>query len=352
MGSRSRNGGGGAWVSMALKAAIASAGVVTAAMAIRLAGPPAVWFLAAEVPRAYDSALAWLRPPYLYLVINGIIISIAASSRFQKRPSTATADLTPLPHLATMDPVAVVQEPVEYEAKLAEDAPTAEVYGRANAEAEDEEVEEEFVISRSSWSPKRRSRETMEEIPTEYSVAAAEKPLVSTRFSHRKAVKPSPDGSYSHLPFSRFVHQIQIFSPKTSGERVGGKALGVARRPRRNETLETTWRTITEGRAVPLARHLKKSDTWDTRGSGGEEEAEAKAAVMRKSETFNERGAAAASPKSGESSGGRLRREASLGQDELNRRVEAFIRKFNEEMRLQRQESMKHYMEMINRDRR
>ncbi|CAL9079068.1 unnamed protein product [Musa textilis] len=325
MGSRSRNGGGGAWVSMALKAAIASAGVVTAAMAIRLAGPPAVWFLAAEVPRAYDSALAWLRPPYLYLVINGIIISIAASSRFQKQPSTATADLTPLPHLATMDPVAVVQEPVEYEAKLAEDAPTAEVYGRANAEAEDEEVEEEFVISRSSWSPKRRSRETMEEIPTEYSVAAAEKPLVSTRFSHRKAVKPSPDGR---------------------------KALGVARRPRRNETLETTWRTITEGRAVPLARHLKKSDTWDTRGSGGEEEAEAKAAVMRKSETFNERGAAAASPKSGESSGGRLRREASLGQDELNRRVEAFIRKFNEEMRLQRQESMKHYMEMINRDRR
>ncbi|CAL9200319.1 unnamed protein product [Musa hybrid cultivar] len=324
MGSRGRNGGGGAWVSMALKAAIASAGVVTAAMAIRLAGPPVVWFLAAEVPRAYDSALAWLRPPYLYLVINGIIISIAATSRFQKQPSTSTADLAPLPHLATMDPVAVVQEPVEYDAKLAEDAPAAEVYGRAKAEAEDEEVEEEFVISRSSWSPKRRSRGPMEEIPTEYSVAAAEKPLVSTRFSHRKAVKPSPEGR---------------------------KALGVARRPRRNETLETTWRTITEGRAVPLARHLKKSDTWDTRGSGGEEEAVAKAAVMRKSETFNERGAAA-SPKSGGSSGGRLRREASLGQDELNRRVEAFIKKFNEEMRLQRQESMKHYMEMINRDRR
>ncbi|RWW64135.1 hypothetical protein BHE74_00028655 [Ensete ventricosum] len=132
---------------------------------------------------------------------------------------------------------------------------------------------------------------------------------------------------------------------------ISGKALGVARRPRRNETLETTWRTITEGRAVPLARHLKKSDTWDTRGGGGEEDAAAKAAVMRKSETFNERGAAT-SPKSGGSSGGKLRREASLGQDELNRRVEAFIRKFNEEMRLQRQESMKHYMEMINRDRR
>lgn len=126
-----------------------------------------------------------------------------------------------------------------------------------------------------------------------------------------------------------------------------GKALGVARRPRRNETLESTWRTITEGRAVPLARHLKKSDTWDTRG----ERQEAAAVVMRKSETFNERAAAAsASPGSGGSSAGRLRRETALGHDELNRRVEAFIKKFNEEMRLQRQESLRHYREMVSRD--
>ncbi|WOL18088.1 hypothetical protein Cni_G26881 [Canna indica] len=321
MYSRSRSGGD-VWVSMVSRAAVTSAAVVTAAVALRLAGPPVVWFLASEIPRAYDSALAWLRPPYLYLVINGIIISIAASSRFQNQSSSAAAhQIAPMPQLAAMDPATVVQAP-EYEAnKLAEDAPTEEIGGRVKAEVKDEEaeLEEEFVISRSSWSPKRR-RGSTEETSTERSANMEEKPLVTARFANRKAAKPSPEG----------------------------KALGVARRPRRNETLESTWRTITEGRAVPLARHLKKSETWDARGGPREEAA---APAMRKCETFNDRGAGAASPVSGgSSSAGRLRREASLGHDELNRRVEAFIKKFNEEMRLQRLESVRHYREMVKRD--
>lgn len=106
-------------------------------------------------------------------------------------------------------------------------------------------------------------------------------------------------------------------------------------RSKRQETLENTWKMITEGRHVPLTRHLKKSDTWEHHVAPAVDH-------VPKSETFTERSNYEYSP-------ARIRKEPSLGQDELNRRVEAFIKKFNEDMRMQRQESLNQYMEMINR---
>ncbi|KAL6999439.1 hypothetical protein U1Q18_000601, partial [Sarracenia purpurea var. burkii] len=127
-----------------------------------------------------------------------------------------------------------------------------------------------------------------------------------------------------------------------------GKSLRVSK-PKRHDTLESTWKTITEGRSMPLARHMRKPDTWETHGRVAHLQSHDHM-VMTKSEASDGRTATATnfSPNMPPAMG-RLRKEASPSQDELNRRVEAFIKKFNEEMRLQRQESLNQYMEMINR---
>ncbi|KAK3125379.1 hypothetical protein QOZ80_7BG0604060 [Eleusine coracana subsp. coracana] len=308
-------------------ATVATAVGALAAAAARFLGPA----VADGLPRAREAAAAWMTPPYLYLVINAIIISIAASSRFQ--PGTDRPSAEPEPeqqHVAAVEPEAVPLEavPVVPAAELvaAEDEPV--VKGKKNKPApapklDTKEEDEEFSISRSSWTPRRRGAEEEGEEAKPFAdlTNSREKPLVSARFNRKPAkAKPSPEA--------------------------GSKALRVARQ-RKEETLESTWKAITEGRAPPLARHLKKSDTWDTRpgrrpsGSGELDPAAAPAppppaTAMRKAETFNDGRSKAP-----------VRREPSLGQDELNRRVEAFINKFNMEMRLQRQESLKYHQEML-----
>lgn len=97
---------------------------------------------------------------------------------------------------------------------------------------------------------------------------------------------------------------------------------------------------------------MRKS--WETHGGhnhpngGDEDDKNNKMMMMTKSETaFNDRRINSLSRSPGSS--GKLRKDPSLSEEELNKRVEAFINKFNEDMRLQRQESLNQYMEMINR---
>jgi hypothetical protein len=262
-----------------------------------------------------------------------------------------------------------VPEPVAVEKPAVKMAPAPEV---------EEEKEDDFLISRSAWTPQRRVVREDAQVDNEVVAPFAdltnsrEKPLSSSRFG-RKAAKPSPEGKkqkhrlnrYSQVfnsPASSFGLQrpnsrrstsptwlgILLYARKrtilltaTAHVVAGSRALRVSR-PRRGDTLENTWKAITEGRAPPLARHLKKADTFDTRpgrrpsgGGASREMAPPAPATMQKAETYNDAGAR------------KVRREPSLGQDDLNRRVEAFINKFNMEMRLQRQESLKHYSEMV-----
>ncbi|KAF3451554.1 hypothetical protein FNV43_RR07649 [Rhamnella rubrinervis] len=322
-----------AWM-VSLQILLISSGVVFIALAMKVSVPLVLEFIVYHLPHIWSSFLSWLSPPFLYFIINVIIITIAASSRFNHNRS----DTMPSPPKVVSEDLSYDQqakfgvlkqpevvyelreeEPTEYE--QSEEVTVAEVKtlvvdnGTEEAEAEDEdedEDEEEYVISRSSWTPPIRSDSS--EI-----LLLAQKPLVSARLGHRKPVKSSPEG----------VRALRVTKPK------------------RHETLENTWKMITEGRSVPLSRHMKKCDTWGNNGRHVDV-GQLEPFPVKKSETFKERTnrpppATGSPPKSR-----KLRKEPSLSQEDLNRRVEAFINKFNEEMRLQRQESLNRYKEMIN----
>ncbi|KAF8409347.1 hypothetical protein HHK36_005422 [Tetracentron sinense] len=331
------------WI-LSLKVLLISTGVLSIAVILKLSFPVLLEFTVSELPLIWSFARSWLKPPYLYLVINGIIITIAASSRYQQKVDEQTETVAPVKSLvdertvfAVTAPVydaAVVENPVAVRPEFGYDTvmmnnpavtkPDSEVLELAAVNGEMEarvsEVqtmenasEGDFVISGSTWTPHRRSST---EIQTE-------KPLVSIRSAHRKYVKASPEA---------------------------GRTLGVTK-PKRHDTLESTWKTITDGRAMPLARHLKKSDTWETHGRHTKVvPKDPSPQKVKKSETFKDHSSNNPPSSLSRSSGsGKLRKEPSLSQDDLNRRVEAFIKKFNEDMRLQRQESLNQYKEMVSR---
>lgn len=105
-------------------------------------------------------------------------------------------------------------------------------------------------------------------------------------------------------------------------------------------TMEEAWRVINGGEN-PQKKQLKKSETWP-------ESPQPEVGVLKstkkkdskKSMTFNETVSVRCR--------GGLMRDPSMSMEEFNGRVEAFINKFNNEMRLQRQESEQRFLEMIN----
>ncbi|KAL7087751.1 hypothetical protein ACP275_13G088000 [Erythranthe tilingii] len=310
------------------------------------------------VPSIYNGVVSWLRPPYLYLVINCIVIIIFVSSKLQSKKDDVSPDsLTPAlvtmgfvqPQAAAALAVKTTQPEYKYNGVVLEDSSVGygvlnaekglgfDAYERVDAIAGSTKYEQApFTVSAAAAFTEEATSNKENEYVTAKSKLTAEskgatekspsvKPPVSARFSHRRNVKTSPEG--------------------------GRTVLGVSK-PKKQDTLESTWKTITEGRAVPITRHLRKSDTWERDGHHHHRRQPEKTPppkTMTKAETFNDR-TNTSSPGSSDGGGsGKLRREASLGQDELNRRVEAFIKKFNEDMRLQRQESLNQYMQMINR---
>ncbi|GMI82379.1 hypothetical protein like AT1G61260 [Hibiscus trionum] len=325
---------------LSLKVLFISTGILGIAFGLKVSVPLVFEFCVSQAPLWWSTFRSWLKPPYLYVIINGIIITIAVSSRFNQNNNEKdqTEQIQP------RSKISEDRRPVEeYDAKSSWESDVVEasdfVYEQnhrgkeveletmiledeSNAAVEDDRNgDDEFVISKPEWIPPTRT------ISSEIHLDAPfppEKPVLSSRFGHQKLVKVNPEG---------------------------GQALRVAKPKRhQHETLENTWKMIMEKKAMPQSRHLQKSDTWENHGRDINVEASADSPVMKKSETFRDRTNYEPLPVQLSSSPalGKPKKEASLSQEELNRRVEAFIQKFNDEIRLQKQESLNQYMEMIN----
>lgn len=257
-------------------------------------------FVAAVFPQFCEKFSAWLTPAVLYVLVNCIILAILANSRFQDKLDISGRSHDEHNQLAPHQKQK--QEPI-YEEE------SAEKFGTTESEEEEPEV----------------SSEARSEGIQTLDVRKVERPKATSRFHYKKSG-----------------------SARSCAE---AKSLGISRASEKKaDTLEATWKAITEGRGPPLARHLRKSETWESVHRGDATEAASHdSAVFRKSETLSTARNRTDDLQQGPELALGLRKEPSPSEDELNRRVEAFIAKMNNDMKLQREQSLARYMEMVNR---
>ena len=186
-----------AWL-LSLKVALISTGVVSMAVILKQSVTVMSEFSVSGVPVMWSSFRSWMKPPYLYVILNGIIITIAASSKFQKRnqdrPQTAAKDpeseSTEFAYEMKNPPEFVpLETPILYEQREVTVSEVKSVVD--NPVFEDKE---EVVISRSTTPPPLLRRESSE-ILLEY-LLSTEKPLASSRIGNRKPVKASSEGTF------------------------------------------------------------------------------------------------------------------------------------------------------------
>ncbi|KAL0442820.1 UNVERIFIED_CONTAM: hypothetical protein Slati_2004700 [Sesamum latifolium] len=361
------------WI-LSAKVLLISAGVVALAMGLKFSVPAAV----NGIPAMWSIILSWMKPPYLYIIINGIIITIAASSRFHQsqseQPAARSEHLisvkTPPPSTfasfsSQMDIMSVVQQPTvaaeaevvvsEVEDTVVELKPVMVNGSKIDVDIKTEEeievetqaeAEDVFVDSTTSTYNTLPQKIISQELQVESLLPVREKPLfpvrekpllpvrekppASSRFGHRRPIRNSPEGNFtaSYVSFAFWLAFCFRCEVSESGEAEEAGDTGEHMEDDNGGPSRAAHEAPEEVGHVgappsPLRRSVTKSETFKERSN------------------YESPAAAAASL--------RIRKEPSLSQEELNRRVEAFIHKFNEEMRMQRQESLNQYMEMINR---
>ncbi|ESQ35730.1 hypothetical protein EUTSA_v10009955mg [Eutrema salsugineum] len=287
-------------VSSTIKAVLISTGITFVALFLKASVPIALDFSLSRSPILWSSFLSCLKPPYLFVVINVIITIIVASSSYHDgeedeifhggdyniNQSEPIVNRAPPRWLEVKDvdsdftvtfPSPIFVTEVEKSEDVYEEKKAEEISGQMNG---------------GDVTPKLNQVPSMSNKPE--NIGSGEKPPVSARSDgHRKPVKGSPKGGKKR------------------------KALRVAK-PKRRETttLENTWKMITEeGKSTTLTSHYRRSDAGEVQPA------------LRKSVTFRDMTNYQKPP----TPPVKIKKEMSPSREELNRRVEAFIKKCKEE---------------------
>ncbi|CAL0332620.1 unnamed protein product [Lupinus luteus] len=295
----------------ALKLFLMSIGVISILVLLKVAIIPYTFHLIlSTIPQLWVSAKSWLSLPFIYIIVNLIIIIIAASSNFHQK-GTPFSDPPKGTYISTN-----ISENLtcQVEPEIQSNEPKDEAKEIEHEEQEKEEVKDfdlpfnKFIIESSLQ--KKQSKEEGKDIGEE-----------------EQEVKEFG------LSLSKFITHSPLLEKHTNDYFLLDS----------DDSMEATWRAIMEGQGENMKPKLKKSDTWGARINKAEPFSE-KGDVddhvtwaekeLKKSETFNDRVS--------------LRRDKSISQEELNRRAEEFIKKFNNQMKLQRLESHQRFLDMVN----
>lgn len=373
------------------------AGAVTS-LAVAVNGVPAIW----------SFILPWLRPPYLHLVFNGIIIAIAAASRFRRIQSA--------PPVRSQHLISVRTPPPAYYAAYSSspevrDAVAAEEIGdrvvelkpvmvngvRVDADAEERVVAEDdgdnalagrtltynspppeiipsefrleyFPPANPTGNIRERERvvkrETLESSRKKKRVETSRAAHEDVRHGGAPRPTPTPDNSrYKTRKSKSFKERtIYIDSPPSHGIRKEASPS-----PNKlNQLVEfhdvsvdrsATYNSLSPERLSPKfqAGYMLPENPYENISGTGdrEEEYETMESAWKKitegasrAAADEEEGRDVEAAKSSRRLSGAIGKEVSPSEDELKRRVEAFIKKVNDEIRERRQKSLDQYIHL------
>lgn len=185
---------------LSLKTALISTGVISVAILLKVSAPSVTEFVTSGIPSIYGLILPFLRPPYLYLLINGIIISIVASSKLQAQKPESTQQINPSPEIVS-PALKVPSEEFSNEYSYGTPAATFLVAEESKRMVEEEQVKV-VMEAAAAAAPAPLRTESMELISL-----MAEKPPLARRFGQRKAVKAATEGKTTKTSRMRFQNE-------------------------------------------------------------------------------------------------------------------------------------------------